>query len=383
LRCRQSPGVDASIKRAIAYAPHADLIWMETAVPSLAEAKQFAAAVKAEYPDQMLAYNLSPSFNWDAAGMTEEEMETYVHDLGQAGFCWQFITLAGFHVNALSIDNFAKDFSKRGMRAYVEGVQRQEREKGVETLTHQQWSGAGYLDAQLATLDPTSTTLAMGSGVTEGQFGGAAAATGGNLLAEEVVATFEALEAVEAELETAALREVEPADVRVELPVESGEKVVETFAALETELEALEALESDDMREEPPVESGAGGRSWLLPSDYLFEVPKKTEGVTEGQFKATTDKQPTEKVVETFEKPETAETAVLAEVEPADARMELPVESGEEVVATFERLVTVETVVLTEVEPEEEREELPVAAGGREWLLPSTYQPEVPKKTEA
>ena len=69
--------------------------------------------------------------------------------------------------------------------------------------------------------------------------------------------------------------------------------------------------------------------------------------------------------------------------EPADARMELPVESGEEVVATFERLVTVETVVLTEVEPEEEREELPVVAGGREWLLPSTYQPEVPKKTEA
>lgn len=165
------PGVDACIQRALAYAPHADLIWMETAVPSLAEARQFAEAVKAVYPDQMLAYNLSPSFNWDAAGMTEEEMETYVQDLGKCGFCWQFITLAGFHVNALGTDNFAKDFAKRGMRAYVETVQRQERANGVETLTHQQWSGAGYMDAQLATLNRESSTLAMGHGVTEDQFG--------------------------------------------------------------------------------------------------------------------------------------------------------------------------------------------------------------------
>ena len=97
-------------------------------------------------------------------------METYIHDLGKLGFCWQFITLAGFHVDALGTDTFAKDFAQRGMRAYVERVQRQERTHGVETLTHQQWSGAGYIDAQLATLDSTSSTLAMGTGVTEAQF---------------------------------------------------------------------------------------------------------------------------------------------------------------------------------------------------------------------
>jgi len=164
------PSVDACIQRALAYAPHADLIWMETAEPSLAEARHFAKSVKAKYPDQMLAYNLSPSFNWDAAGMTEQQMETYVQDLGECGFCWQFITLAGFHVDGLGIDTFAKDFSKRGMRAYVETVQREERAKGVETLTHQKWSGAGYSDALLATLDRGSSTLAMGDGVTESQF---------------------------------------------------------------------------------------------------------------------------------------------------------------------------------------------------------------------
>lgn len=159
-----------SIQRALAYAPHCDLLWMETAKPNLAEARQFAEAVKAVYPDKMLSYNLSPSFNWDGTGMTEVEMQTYIQDLGKLGFCWQFITLAGFHLDALACDNFAKDFSERGMRAYVETIQRQERINRVETLTHQNWSGAGLIDAQLATLDSTSSTLAMGTGVTEAHF---------------------------------------------------------------------------------------------------------------------------------------------------------------------------------------------------------------------
>ena len=122
----------------------------------------------------MLAYNLSPSFNWDAAGMTDEEMEHFTAELGKLGFCWQFITLAGFHTDALAVDQFAADFAQRGMRAYVEGVQRKEREHGVETLTHQQWSGAALIDAQLGTLDAHSSTLAMGAGVTEGQFAASA-----------------------------------------------------------------------------------------------------------------------------------------------------------------------------------------------------------------
>merc|ERR1711988_878047 len=124
----------------------------------------------ADYPNQMLAYNLSPSFNWDAANMTDDQMETFIKDLGKLGYTWQFITLAGFHCNALGIDNFAKDYAKRGMRAYVEGIQREERRLGVETLTHQKWSGAQLIDAHLSTLQSASSTLAMGAGVTEAQF---------------------------------------------------------------------------------------------------------------------------------------------------------------------------------------------------------------------
>lgn len=164
------PGIDNCISRAKQYSKYADLIWMETATPSLADAKKFADAVRAENPKQMLAYNLSPSFNWDDAGMTDAEMETYIKDLGKLGFVWQFITLAGFHTNALAVDTFAKDFKARGMLAYVEGVQREERKRGVETLTHQKWSGAQLIDAQLSTVQSASSTLAMGKGVTEAQF---------------------------------------------------------------------------------------------------------------------------------------------------------------------------------------------------------------------
>mmetsp|Transcript_17168 Transcript_17168/g.20221 ORF Transcript_17168/g.20221 Transcript_17168/m.20221 type:complete len:556 (-) Transcript_17168:187-1854(-) len=167
---RTLPGIDASIKRGLAYAPHADLIWMETATPCLKQAKLFADAIKSKYPNQTLAYNLSPSFNWDATGMNGDELAAFNIELGKLGFVWQFITLAGLHLNALAVDKFANDFSKRGMQAYVETIQREERNHGVETLTHQQWSGAALVDAQLATLDSTSSTLAMGSGVTEQQF---------------------------------------------------------------------------------------------------------------------------------------------------------------------------------------------------------------------
>merc|ERR1719375_2546404 len=126
--------------RAIAFAPWCDCIWMETAKPVLSQALWFAEKVLAERPGTMLAYNLSPSFNWDASGMTDAEMETFVWDLAKLGFCWQFITLAGFHCDALSIDNFAKAYQTRGAAAYVQLIQREERKNGVETLTHQKWS---------------------------------------------------------------------------------------------------------------------------------------------------------------------------------------------------------------------------------------------------
>ncbi|CAE8634404.1 unnamed protein product [Polarella glacialis] len=109
---------------------------METGKPILAQATKFAAEVRAAVPHQMLAYNLSPSFNWDMAGMTDAQMESFIWDLAKLGFCWQFITLAGFHCDALSIDLFARDYAKRGAAAYVQLIQRKEREHGVETLKH-------------------------------------------------------------------------------------------------------------------------------------------------------------------------------------------------------------------------------------------------------
>merc|ERR1712078_870428 len=105
--------------------------------------------------------------------MTDDQMETYIKDLGKLGYTWQFITLAGFHCNALGIDNFAKDYAKRGMRAYVEGIQREERKNGVETLTHQKWSGSELVD-QMGNIvsGGLSSTGIMSAGVTETQFGG-------------------------------------------------------------------------------------------------------------------------------------------------------------------------------------------------------------------
>jgi isocitrate lyase len=163
---------DFCIQRAIAFAPYADLIWMETGKPILSQATQFSTEVRQAVPHQMLAYNLSPSFNWDASGMTDAQMETFIWDLAKLGFCWQFITLAGFHCDALSIDLFARDYAKRGAAAYVQLIQRQEREHGVETLTHQKWSGSEIVDeaGNIITGGQSSTGI-MSAGVTETQFG--------------------------------------------------------------------------------------------------------------------------------------------------------------------------------------------------------------------
>merc|ERR1712087_95223 len=138
----------------------------------LGQAKEFAEDVLSVVPWLMLAYNQSPSFNWDASGMTDQEMEEFIKALGKLGFCWQFITLAGFHCDALGIDLFAREYAKFGMRAYVQLIQRQEREHGVETLTHQKWSGSEIVDeAGNIISGGTSSTGIMSAGVTETQFG--------------------------------------------------------------------------------------------------------------------------------------------------------------------------------------------------------------------
>lgn len=120
----------------------------------------------------MLAYNLSPSFNWDASGMTDQQLASFNDDLGRLGYTWQFITLAGFHSNGLIVTELARSFGDKGMLAYVQKIQREERRQQVELLTHQKWSGAELVDNMVNVASGgVSSTAAMGAGVTEAQFG--------------------------------------------------------------------------------------------------------------------------------------------------------------------------------------------------------------------
>lgn len=163
-------GTAYAVARAVAYAPYADLLWMESKYPDYKQAEEFALGVKAVHPHQWLAYNLSPSFNWTTA-MNAEDQEAYIKRLGKLGFVWQFITLAGLHTTALAVDDFSRRYAEIGMRAYGEFVQRPEIDLGVEVVKHQKWSGAEYIDSLLKMVSGgVSSTAAMGKGVTEEQF---------------------------------------------------------------------------------------------------------------------------------------------------------------------------------------------------------------------
>lgn len=163
-------GVNAAVVRSRAFSPYCDLTWMESALPDYKQACEFAEGVKSAVPNQWLAYNLSPSFNWSTA-MPADEQKTYIERLGKLGYVWQFITLAGMHSNALISAQFAKNYAKDGMRAYAGLIQDKERSEGVDTLTHQKWSGAEYIDGLLKMVTGgVSSTAAMGHGVTETQF---------------------------------------------------------------------------------------------------------------------------------------------------------------------------------------------------------------------
>lgn len=167
---RLQGGCECAINRAVAYAPYCDAIWMESKLPDYKQAEEFAKGVHAVWPEQKLAYNLSPSFNWKTA-MPRAEQETYITRLSKLGYCWQFITLAGLHTTALISDKFANAYSRQGMRAYGELVQEPEMEGGVDVVKHQKWSGANYVDELLKMVQGgVSSTSAMGKGVTEDQF---------------------------------------------------------------------------------------------------------------------------------------------------------------------------------------------------------------------
>ncbi|KAI9798736.1 MAG: isocitrate lyase 1 [Sarcosagium campestre] len=167
---RYQGGCQCAVNRAIAYAPYADLIWMESKLPDYKQAEDFANGVHSVWPEQKLAYNLSPSFNWKTA-MPQAEQETYIERLSKLGYCWQFITLAGLHTTALISDQFSRAFAKQGMRAYGEMVQEPEIDNKIDVVTHQKWSGANYVDGLLKMVSGgVSSTSAMGKGVTEDQF---------------------------------------------------------------------------------------------------------------------------------------------------------------------------------------------------------------------
>jgi isocitrate lyase len=163
-------GTKACIARERAFAPYADVLWMETAKPGLKQAEEFALGVKDL--DKLCAYNLSPSFNWDASGLTDEGMRSYCKDLGKLGFQFQFITLAGFHGSGLMADTLSADFIKnKNMLGYVTKIQRVERENKVELLTHQTWAGAQYIDKLLTTIRGGADDIGILShGNTEAQF---------------------------------------------------------------------------------------------------------------------------------------------------------------------------------------------------------------------
>jgi len=164
-------GVDMCTARCREFIQFGDLVWFESAKPVLKDAKEFSEGVLATYPDALLAYNLSPSFNWDSAGLSEEEMANFNNTLGSYGYVFQFITLAGFHLDGLEAELFAREYAKRGIIAYVEMIQRQERINKIPLLTHQKWSGAELIDrSTTAAAGGLSSTAATSAESTENQF---------------------------------------------------------------------------------------------------------------------------------------------------------------------------------------------------------------------
>ena len=163
---RVRAGLDQAISRGLSYAPYADVVWCETSEPNIDEARAFAEAIHAEYPGKLLAYNCSPSFNWEAK-LSQEEIATFQEQLGEMGYKFQFVTLAGFHALNYSMFELARDYKERGMAAYSELQQAEfaAEKYGYTATKHQREVGAGYFDevAQVVAGGTASTTALSGS----------------------------------------------------------------------------------------------------------------------------------------------------------------------------------------------------------------------------
>ncbi|MDF2554757.1 MAG: isocitrate lyase [Microbacterium sp.] len=168
---RVRPGLDAVISRGLAFAPYADLIWVETGEPDIELAREFAAAIHAEYPGKMLAYNCSPSFNWKRH-LDDDQIATFQAELAALGYKFQFITLAGFHALNYSMFDLASGYADRAMSAYVE-LQEAEfaaESRGYTATRHQREAGTGYFDRVSTALNPDSATLALAGSTETAQF---------------------------------------------------------------------------------------------------------------------------------------------------------------------------------------------------------------------
>ncbi len=162
-------GLDQAIDRGLSYAPYADLLWCETAVPDLDEARRFAEAIRKQFPEQLLAYNCSPSFNWKK-NLDDVTIAKFQRELGAMGYKYQFITLAGVHNMWYNMFDLANEYVKKGMTAYVEMVQEKEfaaAKRGYTFASHQQEVGAGYFDDVTTVIQGGKSSVTALTGSTE------------------------------------------------------------------------------------------------------------------------------------------------------------------------------------------------------------------------
>jgi isocitrate lyase len=166
-----TPGIQTVISRGLAFAPYADLLWVESGVPDLDLARTFAEAIHREFPGKKLAYNCSPSFNWKSA-LDDDQIASFQKELAAMGYAFQFVTLAGFHALNHSMFSLARDYGRRHMSAYVE-LQEAEfasESDGYTATRHQREVGTGYFDRIASALNPESKTLAMVGSTETAQF---------------------------------------------------------------------------------------------------------------------------------------------------------------------------------------------------------------------
>jgi len=164
-----SGGLEMGCERGQAFAEYADLVWCETSKPCLKDAKRFADAVRGAYPEQLLAYNCSPSFNWKQHIPSEDELVQFQEELGKMGFKFQFITLAGFHTTNFAVFDFAREYKKNGMLAFSQLQQKEldYQQHGFTTVKHQAEVGVGYFDAISQTVGAGSVAALADSTETE------------------------------------------------------------------------------------------------------------------------------------------------------------------------------------------------------------------------